>query len=74
VRPKDVFALIRLLDFLREQGVTPLRAIESAPTPRETLLENYRRYLREERGLAPGTIRIVLPFVDRLPCIFSQRR
>ena len=65
VRPKDVFALIRLLDLLREQGVTPQRAIEAVPTPRETLLENYRCYLREERGLAPGTIRIVLPFVDR---------
>ena len=65
VRPKDVFALMKLLDFLREQGVTPRRTIEAAPTPREALLENYRCYLREERGLAPGTIRIVLPFVDR---------
>src|SRR5579875_2214217 len=65
VRPKDVFALMKLLDLLREQGVTPRRTIGPAPTPRDTLLEKYRCYLREERGLAPGTIRIVLPFVDR---------
>jgi hypothetical protein len=64
VRPKDVFALMKLLDLLREQGVTPRRAIEAVPTPRDTLLEKYRCYLLEERGLAPGTIRIVLPFVD----------
>ena len=65
VRPKDVFALMKLLDLLREQGVTPRRAIQTVPTPRETLLEKYRCYLREERGLAPGTVRIMLPFVDR---------
>lgn len=39
VRPKDVFALMRLLDLLREQGVTPRRATQTVPTPRETLLE-----------------------------------
>jgi site-specific recombinase XerD len=60
-----VFALLKLLDLLREQGVTPRSTIKPLPTPRDTLLEKYRCYLREERGLAPGTIRIVLPFVDR---------
>src|SRR5690349_9842211 len=33
--------------------------------PRETLLEKYRCYLREERGLAWAPIRNMLPFVDR---------
>ena len=64
VRSFDVGALVRLLDLLREQGITP-RAIETVPTPRETVLEKYRCYLLEERGLAQGSIRIVLPFVDR---------
>jgi hypothetical protein len=58
VRSFDVGALLRLLDLLREQGITPERAIESVPTPREALLEKYRCYLREERGLAQGTVRI----------------
>ena len=31
VRPKDVFALMKLLDLLREQGVTPRRAIARTP-------------------------------------------
>ena len=51
VRPNDVCALMKLLDLLREQGVTPQRAIEPVPTARETLLEQYRCYLREEREL-----------------------
>src|SRR5262249_36019357 len=65
VRPFDVGALLRLLEFLREQGITPQRATESVPTRRATLLENYRCYLREERGLTQESVRIVLPFVDR---------
>lgn len=65
VRWFDVGALVRLLDLLREKGVTPQRTIEAVPTPRETLLEEYRCYLRDERGLSQGTARIVLPFVDR---------
>src|SRR5579863_5086702 len=64
VRSKDVSALMKLLDLLREQGVTP-RRIEAAPTARETLLEKYRCYLREERDLAYGSVRNMMPFVDR---------
>ena len=52
VRSKDVYALMKLLDLLREQGVTPERTIETVPTASETLLEKYRCYLREERDLA----------------------
>jgi hypothetical protein len=66
-RPRsfDMGALMRLLEVLREQGITPRHAIEAVSTPREALLEKYRCYLRERRGLAQGTARIVLPFVDR---------
>ena len=65
VRSEDVCSLVRLLDLLREQGVTPRRTIEAAPTERETLLETYRCYLREERGLAEASVRNMVPFVDR---------
>jgi len=64
VRSKDVSALMKLLDLLREQGVTP-RRIEATPTAREKLLEKYRCYLREERGLAYGSVRNRMAFVDR---------
>jgi hypothetical protein len=40
VRSGDVCALMKLLDLLREQGVTPGRAIEAVPTVREMLLES----------------------------------
>jgi len=65
VRWYDVGALVRLLDLLREEGITPRRTIETVPTPREALLEEYRCYLRDERGLSEATARNVLPFVDR---------
>jgi site-specific recombinase XerD len=65
VRSKDVCALMKLLDLLREQGVTPRRTIEAVPAARETLLEKYRCYLREERDLAYGSVRNMMPFVDR---------
>jgi hypothetical protein len=67
VRSKDVCALMKLLDLLREQGVTPRRPIEAVPTVREKLLEKYRRYLREERNLAHGSVRNRMLFVDRFP-------
>src|SRR5206468_1934151 len=65
VRSKDVYALMKLLDLLREQGVTPRRTIAAVPTARETRLETYRCYLREERDLAHGSVRNMMPFVDR---------
>lgn len=65
VRSEDVCTLIRLLDLLREQGVTPHCNVEATPTAREILLEKYRRYLREERGLAEASLRNMLMFVDR---------
>jgi site-specific recombinase XerD len=65
VRSEDVCTLVRLLGLLREQGVTPGRNIQTVPTARETLLEKYRRYLREERGLSQASLRNMLMFVDR---------
>ncbi len=53
------------LDLLREQGVTPRRTIEAVPTAREILLEKYRHYLSEERGLSEASLRNMLLFVRR---------
>ena len=74
VRSKDVCALMKLLDLLREQGVTPRRTTAAVPTARETLIEKYRYYLREERDLAPGTVRNTLPFVVRFLAQISAAR
>jgi site-specific recombinase XerD len=65
VRSFDVGALVRMLDLLREQGITPQPPIEVVPTLREAQLEMYRCYLLEERGLAQTSVRNMLPFVDR---------
>ncbi len=60
-------ALEPLLAHLRELGVVQPAAVVVAATPAEELLERYRRYLLEERGLAAGTVRgyvdIIRPFV-----------
>lgn len=65
VRSEDVCTLLRLLDLLREQGVTPRRNVEATPTARELLLQKCRRYLREECGLAEASLRNMLMFVGR---------
>ena len=52
VRSKDVCALMKLLDLLGEQGVTPRRTIEAVQTARETLLEKYRLLQREKAPAA----------------------
>jgi site-specific recombinase XerC len=46
--------------------VTPQRTIKAVLTPRESHVENYRSYLREERGLSYDSIRNMLPFIDQL--------
>jgi hypothetical protein len=65
VRAEDVCSLVRLLDLLREQRTTPRCTTKPVPTARETLLEKYRCYLLDERGLAQGSVRNMLLFVDR---------
>jgi site-specific recombinase XerD len=47
------------------EGVTPRRTIEAVPTAREILLEKYRHYLSEERGLSEASLRNMLLFVRR---------
>jgi site-specific recombinase XerD len=63
VRAEDVCSLVRLLDLLREQGITPRCTTKAVRAPREILLD--RCYLRDERGLAQGSVRNMLLFVDR---------
>jgi site-specific recombinase XerD len=46
-----------LLAYLRGLGVTPVPEAATPSTPVESLLDAYRKYLLEERGLAPGTVR-----------------
>ncbi len=46
-----------LLAYLRSLGVAPVPEATTSRTPAERLLECYRKYLVEERGLAPGTVR-----------------
>lgn len=47
-------AMIPLLTYLRDAGVTP--AALPAQTPAEALLAEYRTWLVQERGLAPATV------------------
>jgi len=59
-------ALAPLLRYLRELGVVPAET-EPELSAVEVLLERYRRYLMEERGLVAGTVRgyvdMVRPFL-----------
>jgi site-specific recombinase XerD len=65
VRSEDVRTLTRLLDLLREQGITPQLEIKSVPDTRQILLEDYRRYLLDERGLAESSVRNLLMYVNQ---------
>ena len=47
--------LVSLLDYLRRLGVAPQLAAPAAVTPLDRLIESYRRFLLDERGLAPET-------------------
>ena len=47
--------LASLLDYLRGLGVAPQVAAALVVTPMDRQIENYRRYLLDERGLAPET-------------------
>lgn len=50
-------ALAPLLEHLRGLGVVPVAAVAAARTPVEQLLERYRSYLAQERGLVGKTVR-----------------
>ena len=50
-------ALGPLLVYLQDLGVAPLGSASPPSTAAAQLLETFRRYLAQERGLAPGTVR-----------------
>jgi len=50
-------ALAPLLDYLRAIGVAPEPVAPVATTPATQLLQDYRRYLLDERRLVDGTVR-----------------
>jgi site-specific recombinase XerD len=56
----SVRGLARLLAYLRGLGVAPESAPPGLSGPVDELLERYRRYLVEERGLVPATVRYYL--------------
>ena len=62
-------ALDPLLAYLRGLGVAPPASTPASVGPVEELLSRFRRYLRQERGLAPaaagGYVEKVRPFVVR---------
>jgi len=45
-----------LTGFLRDVGMEPLAVPESPPSPTEVLIQRYRRFLLDERGLEPDTV------------------
>jgi integrase/recombinase XerD len=57
VRRLTVRGLIPLLGYLRGLGVVPAASIPAPAGPRQELLGRYATFLREDRGLAEGTIR-----------------
>jgi len=59
-----------MLGYLRSLGVAPPPAPAMASTPVEQLLERYRSYLVQERGLAVGT---VVGYVQVAELFFAQR-
>lgn len=64
--PKESpYTLGQFLETLRHSGVTPAFGRQSIADPREKFLDEYREYLRNERGLAESTLPNVLVFVER---------
>ncbi|MGY4319238.1 site-specific integrase [Bradyrhizobium sp. JR3.5] len=60
IQADDRAALKRLLSVLREAGM-----IAPAPPPPITIFEGFSDYLRQERGLVPGSIICHLPSIRR---------
>jgi site-specific recombinase XerD len=51
----DAAALRQFIDFLRRQGVIPAERIRSHQPPVDQVVQEYERYLLNERALAPTT-------------------
>jgi integrase/recombinase XerD len=56
----SVRGLTPLLTYLRGAGAVPEPAPPARPGPLDELADRYRRYLAEERGLVPATVRYYL--------------
>jgi site-specific recombinase XerD len=68
---RSLRGLAPVLGYLRRAGLVPMPAELPAVTPIEQVAAAYRRYLIEERGLAPATVQNYQPlaelFFSRLP-------
>jgi site-specific recombinase XerD len=64
IQPGDRAALKRLLSVLRQSGTIAPAALPRL-TPQEQIFEEFSRYLRSERGLAPKSIIRHLPVIRR---------
>jgi integrase/recombinase XerD len=65
IREGDAFALQRLLDLLRQEGVIALKMAPIAPTPAELSADEFRSYLQQERALADTTVIFYMEFISR---------
>ncbi|MCI0352664.1 MAG: site-specific integrase, partial [Acidobacteriales bacterium] len=65
IREGDAFALQRLLDLLRQEGVIAEKMAPIVRTPAELLADEFRSYLRQERALAETTVTFYLEFISR---------
>jgi integrase/recombinase XerD len=65
IREGDTVALQRLLDLLRGEGVIAEKMAPIVQTPAELLADEFRSYLRQERGLADTTVAYYLEFISR---------
>ena len=65
VRRGDARALNRFLSLLRQKGV--VKADQGLPmeTPRQRVVEGFRRYLLQERRLSPSTPHNYVPVIDQ---------
>jgi hypothetical protein len=48
--------LSRLLEHLRDQGLIPVRVVETRTGPHDRIASDFQHYLLQQRGLAPSTV------------------
>lgn len=65
IREGDAFALQRLLDLLRQEGVIAEKTVPIVQTPAELSADEFGVYLRQERALAESTITKYLKIISR---------
>ena len=60
----DAAALNHLIDFLRDLGVIPIEKSKQLQlTPVDKCVQEFEKYLREERGLSNATVINYVPFI-----------